>query len=197
MSHPYREAGCTPVYPKLNPPTLEPPYGRTYGCRCCSFGEHLYSFGEHLYNFGPLAKPLPLGRAPHQYRDIPYPEIEYGWCVNCLSHYKDILNKFELSYTIQDMFLMEDSGDAWWASRYQSGLAGLGRLVWYGSTNDIAILEHVVHNYHIPLIRTRAENARIAEYNKVQWQTKQSHMKTFLSLVLSSIMRLKKVLGLK
>lgn len=169
MHSPYREPAQLPKYPFLNPPLIEPPtYGRTYGCRCCSFGEHTIQYGIQS-----------------NYKR----EIEYAWCLNCLMHYRKILHTFDFYCNIITL-------------NYHGGrqeLAGLGRMVYFESQNDIAILQHVIHSYHIPLIKLANASCFAAiDRDNTRWlKEKQLPMKIFPSKVSSIITKLKRMLGLK
>lgn len=157
MHSPYRELAEVAAYPKLNPPLIEaPPYGRTYGCRCCSFGEQ-----TNLYN--------------HQ------PGIAwYAWCVNCLRHYSKVLTKLDFYPGLRSgLDLGEITGPP-------------SRMVWFKDEEDIAVLQHVIQHYHIPLIRYPIYINRAQ-----QWQPAPSHMKTSHSKVSSIITKLKRMLGLR
>lgn len=75
--NPYREPGSVPRYPKphytkLNPPLLKPQLLRTYGCRCCNWGEY-----------------------PNYYfRRDHYVQVDYSWCTICLKHYSEVIEHF-------------------------------------------------------------------------------------------------------
>ena len=180
--NPYRQVAEVPTYPKLNPITMEAPsYRRTYGCRCCSFGEPVYSGyrAPYLYsNNSPVGPALPYAGNDRDWSERVDKVIEYAWCVNCLLHYKQILNTFDFYCGLRTGLNYANE------ENYQAG-----RMVWFISAYDISILEYVVHNYHIPLIR----------YPR-QWQEPwQAPLltKTFPSKVSFIIMKLKRMLALK